>query len=232
MHPFSLAAVYLYSKEAPTTAEKPVPPGPAEDRLMRQRSTGEPAATAPRHHLARLLLLNLQGRGRTRAAGTEAAVRRRFNMVRRVIAGMILMSILLPTALVGQEAQESRQTASPHEVARQARRDAAGDAKDFTPSWWGTGAFAASLVLSPLIGGGAVTVIGYTAKGQVEVPAVRMIEAEERYGDYRLLDVYEEEYEDAYGDIKTRKQGGRALLGTGLAFGFYVALYTALLAGY
>ncbi len=154
-------------------------------------------------------------------------------MVRRVIVSIVLMSFLLPMALAAQEAAQSSDRTSPHEVARQARRDAANDAKDFRPTWWGTGAFAASLVLSPLIGGGAVTVIGYTVEGQVEVPAVRMIEVEELYGDdYRLLDVYEEEYEDAYGDIKTRKQGGRALLGTGLVVGLYLALYAALVAGY
>ena len=169
--------------------------------------------------------------------------------MRRFVALIVILTMVPGAALLGQSSgggsgsAGSEQTGgsdtaatespSPREVARQASRDAARDAGDFKPSWWGFGAFSASILISPLIGGGIVTLVGYTVEGDVQVPAMRMVEIEERYGDdYRLLDVYEEEYEKTYGNIKKQRQGGRALLGTGIAFGVYVVLYAAILASY
>jgi hypothetical protein len=159
--------------------------------------------------------------------------------MKRFVALLLILTMMPGAALLGQasggDGSDSAEAESPapREVARQASRDAARDAGDYTPSWWGFGGFAASMLISPLIGGGIVTLVGYTVEGDVQVPAMRMVEVEERYGDdYRLLDVYEEEYEDTYGKIKKQRQGGRALLGTGIAFGLYVALYAAILASY
>jgi hypothetical protein len=159
--------------------------------------------------------------------------------MRRFVALVVIMTMVPGAALFAQKSAGERsdtagsESPAPREVARQASRDAANDAGDFKPSWWGFGGFAASMLISPLIGGGIVTLVGYTVEGDVQVPAMRMVEVEERYGnDYRLLDVYEEEYQDTYGKIKKQRQGGRALLGTGIAFGVYVALYAALLASY
>ena len=154
-------------------------------------------------------------------------------MKTRIIAVMLTVLLLAPFALSAQDAACDNGEPSVREVARQARRDAANDADDFQPSWWGTGAYAASVLLSPLLGGGIVTIVGYTAEGSVRTPAARMVQAEDEYGeDYRLLDVYEEEYEETYADAKTRKQGNRALLGTGLAVGTYLAIYALALATY
>lgn len=154
-------------------------------------------------------------------------------MKTRVIAAALIIALLAPLALSAQDATGSDEAPSVREVARQARRDAANDADDFQPSWWGTGAYAASLLLSPLLGGGVVTIIGYTAEGSVNTPAARMVQAEDEYGeDYRLLDVYEEEYEETFAEEKTRTQGNRALLGTGLAVGTYLLIYGLALAAY
>jgi len=62
-----------------------------------------------------------------------------------------------------------------------ARADATIDGSDYNATGWGAMAFGASVLLSPLLGGGSVIVLANVIRPEAELPTARMAEAQKRY---------------------------------------------------
>ena len=81
------------------------------------------------------------------------------------------------------------------------------------------GSLAASLLFSPLIGGGIVTAIAYGDRGHPPFPP-------------EGSQAYKKGFLDGYGDARCRKNGGAALLGAGIGVGINAVVLTVLLLTY
>ncbi len=135
-------------------------------------------------------------------------------MKKVLVATLVVMQIVLPCIAYGQTPQQVDYM----KLEMKAERDAEADVK-VSKAGWGIGAFLASVLFSPLIGGGATIVAAYTIGGSVEAPAAKMGEVEQMYpGNYMALKAYEDQYKETYASIKKKRQAKAAWYGTGVGF--------------
>ena len=106
------------------------------------------------------------------------------------------------------------------------------DGRSYQASGWGALAFGASLVLSPLFGGGGVILAAHLIEPRAEVPPARMATAHREYGRGTDLVLYQAQYQESMADPIKRDRSRRAWIGTGIGFGVNVALWILLLAAY
>ena len=91
---------------------------------------------------------------------------------------------------------------------------------------WGLGSFGTSLFLSPLLGGGVMTAIAYSSKGDVSMPAYRYDQVQRQLGEknYDSLDHYRSIYSLERGKIQKKGNGSAALTGALSCWAFYMVL--------
>ena len=116
------------------------------------------------------------------------------------------------------------------------RQHAEMDTSDHESTGWGWGAFGASVLLSPLFGGGGVIVAAYMS-GEERIPIHRLAWAQEEFSDNSTaLYTYQNEYEDVAKEMRRDANVKSAWIGTGVGFGinlvFVIALYSVVLSGY
>ena len=104
-----------------------------------------------------------------------------------------------------------------------AETDAQIDALKNAPMW-AVGTFLTSLVATPLLGGGTMTVIGYQTKGNTTVPYHRYNNIEQQYGP-NAASAYSDTYSYEKGEIQRKSNGGGALSGALAAWGFFIILF-------
>ena len=96
---------------------------------------------------------------------------------------------------------------------------------------WGLGAFAASLLLSPLLGGGVTIIAAYTVSGEVNVSPIRLAAVEKEFpGNSMALQYYATQYTKKYDELKKKGQAKAAWIGTGAGFVVNLVLLSAILA--
>jgi hypothetical protein len=103
-----------------------------------------------------------------------------------------------------------------------AQTDAGVDGKSHSGFGWGAAAFGASVLLSPLLGGGAVIIMAYTT-GHGELPTSRVVAIQSKYnGDANAILLYKTQYEESLTKIERRKNGGAAWAGAGIGLAVLV----------
>ena len=103
------------------------------------------------------------------------------------------------------------------------------DGRSYQASGWGALAFGASIVFSPLFGGGGVILAANLIEPRVDVPPARMATAHREYGRGTDLHLYQQQYQETMAEPIKRDRSRRAWIGTGIGFGVNVALWTLLL---
>lgn len=141
--------------------------------------------------------------------------------------------ILIILATLSWSADES-------DVIVQAQKDASEDARDYHAFWWSIAGVATTVVpvlmagfcadsipvearraiavTAPVAAGSGLVLIGFCT-GKVVMPASRRTEIQDAYGDSSQVSLYESEYVKTLTKLQRRKQGGCALLGSGVSFG-------------
>ena len=105
------------------------------------------------------------------------------------------------------------------------------DAGKYKATGWGSLAFGASVLLSPLFGGGGVIVAANLAEPNVDIPTARMAQAQDMFADASDLLLYQSQYQEEMVDPIQKQRSRRAWLGTGIGFGLNLLLISMLLAG-
>lgn len=106
------------------------------------------------------------------------------------------------------------------------------DGRSYQASGWGALAFGASILFSPLFGGGGVILAANLVEPRVDVPPARMATAHQEYGRGTDLHLYQSQYQQSMADPIQRDRSRRAWIGTGIGFGVNLALWMLLLAAY
>ena len=141
--------------------------------------------------------------------------------MKRVIA--LIVVLCLVTGVVA---------ASQPDPIREAMLHAEIDSADYRAAGWGSLAFLASVVLSPLFGGGGVIVAANVVEPSVSVPPARLAEAQRTWDDSGDIMLYQAQYRQSMTRPIQRSRSRRAWIGTGIGFGVNVVLISMLLAGY
>jgi hypothetical protein len=108
------------------------------------------------------------------------------------------------------------------EVIARAELDAQADGRTISVFGVGLGAFVFSFMGTPLAGL-VFALVAYQCTEAV-VPAARLSDARQTYGEPDLVVLYEEHYRETLTSIRRRKYGGAALVGTGLATAVYIGV--------
>ena len=135
-------------------------------------------------------------------------------------------SILLVLALVIAGGVVFAQDADPITEATVHARE---DAGSYKGPGWGSLAFGASVLLSPLIGGGGVIVAANLVEPDVDIPTARLAQAQKEFTDTSDLLLYQSQYQEEMVEPMQKQRSRRAWIGTGIGFGLNVLLIVALL---
>ena len=113
-----------------------------------------------------------------------------------------------------------------------ARAHATIDAAEYRATGWGAMAFGASVLLSPLFGGGGVIVAANVITPDVALPPSRLADAQRSYESSNDFMLYQAQYRETKAKPIQQARSRRAWLGTGIGFGVNVLLISLLLATY
>jgi hypothetical protein len=130
--------------------------------------------------------------------------------------------------------------AADSDIVLRAQNDAAEDARDYHAFWWSIAGVATTVVpvlmaafcadaipvdarraiavTTPVAAGSGLALIGFCT-GKAVMPASRRAEIQDAYGDSSQVSLYESEYVKTLTKLQRRKQGGCALLGSGVSIG-------------
>jgi hypothetical protein len=97
---------------------------------------------------------------------------------------------------------------------------------------WGSLVFGASLLLSPLLGGGGVILAANTIEPSVDVPPARLAETQKEFTDTSDLLPYRAQYQETMIKPIRSDRSRRAWIGTGIGFALNLWIIYALLWGY
>lgn len=111
-----------------------------------------------------------------------------------------------------------------------AMEHASEDGDAYRATGWGAMAFGASVLLSPLLGGGGVIIVANVAKPDVDLPSARLSSARDSFGSGEDVMLYRSQYEESMEDPIQRNRSRRAWIGTGIGFGVNLVLVSILLA--
>lgn len=106
------------------------------------------------------------------------------------------------------------------------------DASRHTATGWGAMAFGASVILGPLLGGGAVIIAANVVEPSVELPTMRLAEAQKAYPDNSQMLLYQAQYQESMVQPIQKDRSRRAWIGTGLGFGLNLVLVSLILSVY
>lgn len=136
---------------------------------------------------------------------------------------ILIVGVLVAAAgMVSAESVDPISSATAH---------AAEDAEDYTATGWGAMAFGASVLLSPLLGGGGVIVAANVAEPNVDLPSGRLSFAQESFESGQDVMLYRSQYEESMEDPIKRSRSRRAWFGTGIGLAVNVTLIAILLSG-
>ena len=97
------------------------------------------------------------------------------------------------------------------------------DGELYKVTGWGAMAFLASALI-PLLGGGAVIIAANLIEPRVEVPAIRMAEAQEEFEETSDILLYQAQYRESMVKPIRKARSRKAWIGTGVGFGVHVIL--------
>ena len=103
------------------------------------------------------------------------------------------------------------------------------DAGSYEGTGWGSLAFGASVLLSPLFGGGGVIVAANLVEPRADIPTSRLARAQEQFPEASDLFLYKSQYREEMVEPMQKQRSRRAWIGTGIGFGLNVFLIVALL---
>ena len=106
------------------------------------------------------------------------------------------------------------------------------DAGSYKATGWGSLAFGASALLSPLFGGGAVIVAANLVEPDVDIPTARLAAAQNEFTDASDLLLYRSQYEEEMTEPMQKQRSRRAWIGTGIGFGVNLLLLVAIASAY
>lgn len=113
-----------------------------------------------------------------------------------------------------------------------ARAHAMIDAAEYRATGWGAMAFGASVLFSPLLGGGGVIVAANMITPSVPLPPSRMAAAQRSYESGSDLMLYQSQYAQSMARPIQRARSRRAWIGTGIGVGVNIVLISLLIASY
>jgi len=131
---------------------------------------------------------------------------RRFKMNKLKIFFMIILFTSFTLSIFGET-----------DVLQAATYDAYLDGQSYNSFGWGLASYGASVLLSPLLGGGITIICAYTV-GEAQISATRSAEINEEYPDSRSAAIYTAKYKEELTKIQHKKNGAAAWGGTGLGF--------------
>ena len=137
----------------------------------------------------------------------------------------VMVVVVVALAGVALSAQESDPIAD-------ARAHAMIDSAEYRATGWGAMAFGASVLLSPLLGGGGVILAANMVTPNVPLPPSRMAEAQRAYESPSDLMLYRSQYAESMTRPIQRARSRRAWIGTGIGVGVNIVLISMLLAAY
>ncbi|MFW6312735.1 MAG: hypothetical protein ACOC2N_02500 [Spirochaetota bacterium] len=103
------------------------------------------------------------------------------------------------------------------------------DAGSYKGTGWGSLAFGASVLLSPLLGGGGVILAANLVEPYVDIPTARLAQAQKEFTDTSDLLLYQSQYQEEMVEPMQKERSRRAWIGTGIGFGVNLLLIVALL---
>ena len=103
------------------------------------------------------------------------------------------------------------------------------DGELYKVTGWVAMAFLASAALGPLLGGGAVIIAANLIEPKVEVPAIRMAEAQKDFEETSDILLYQAQYKESMVKPVRKARSRRAWIGTGIGFGVRLILITAII---
>jgi hypothetical protein len=106
------------------------------------------------------------------------------------------------------------------------------DAASYKATGWGSLAFGASVLLSPLLGGGGVIVAANLVEPDVDLPTARLAAARRTFTDGSDLLLYQAQYQEEMERPVQKKRSRRAWAGTGIGFGVNLVLLIAIFSAY
>ena len=147
-----------------------------------------------------------------------------------MIVYLVAMMLIMPNIIIAQEAAQEDMQFDLMKVHYKAESDAKADLV-VGKAGWGLGAFGASLLASPLLGGGLTILAAYNTGGTVIVPLERSAELKKMYPEnLDALHAYENKYLETYTALKKKGQGKAAWVGTGAGFVVNLFLVASMLA--
>jgi len=146
-------------------------------------------------------------------------------MKKIITVSLVVMQMILPCIAYAQDSGN----VDYRKLEMNAEQDAKSDLK-VSKVGWTIGALGASVLLSPLLGGGATIIAGYSMGGDVKVPTARIGEIQQQYPDnFTAVKAYEDKYIDTYKTLKKKAQGKAAWAGTGIGFAINLVLISMIL---
>jgi len=147
-------------------------------------------------------------------------------MKKIIIVTLVIFQTMLPCVALAQD----NQNVDYRQIEMNAEHDAKNDL-EVNKVGWGLGAFGASILLSPLLGGGATIVAAYSMGGDVTIPSGRIGELNQKYpNNYTAVNAYENKYVNTYKSLKKKGQGKAAWAGTGAGFVVMLLLISSIVA--
>ena len=136
---------------------------------------------------------------------------------------MIVVVLALTGAMLSAEQRDPIADAQAHAMI---------DMGEYRATGWGAMAFGASVLFSPLLGGGGVIVAANMVTPAVPLPPSRMAEALRAYDSGSDLMLYQSQYAESMARPVQRDRSRRAWIGTGIGLGVNIVLVSLLLASY
>lgn len=142
--------------------------------------------------------------------------------VKRTIAAAFLMALISASASAIE---------APDPIA-DATTAARIDSVGYKATGWGALAFGASVVLSPLLGGGAVIVAAKVVEPNVAVPPARLAEVQGTYDSATDVMLYQGQYQETMAAPIQKARSKQAWIGTGIGVGFNLLVLMLVFASY
>ena len=139
-----------------------------------------------------------------------------------LLIGMVSGATFALTADAEAEAEAESET----DPIKAAIEHAEIDGFAYEATGWGWYAFGASLLVTPLFGGGGMILAANMIDPNEKVPIVRRESARQEYSGSDFM-LYQEQYRDSIAEFIQRDRSRRAWIGTGIALGVSVGFWVS-----
>ena len=140
------------------------------------------------------------------------------DVARKVISSILTISVIWIG--IGNVAfSQEKKKVNVQYIVNMAEIQAGSDVKDKSSTGWLLGAFLASAIASPLLGGLGTVLFAYNSDGSPTVPSSALMQLQNEYpDDFNVNMTYRDAYEKHYTNLIKKKNGSAALGGTGMGF--------------